>query len=239
MSKKEAVFIHVGANLVLVTIVAALLFGSLIGMGAVTAGGKNKAVYQGNTAEPRVSLMINVYWGTEYLDEMLRVLEAYDVKITFFLGGSWAAANSEIVLKMVQKGHELGNHGYSHKDHKKLSLKQNTDEIAVTGKLIQTLTGTAPLLFAPPSGSMGEAMFTACAELGYKVIMWSKDTVDWRDKDEDIVFKRATKNLQNGDLILMHPTAHTLKALPKILNHYKTSNFRAVTVSENLSPSNL
>ena len=65
--------------------------------------------------------------------------------------------------------------------------------------------------------------------------MWSKDTIDWRDKDESLVFSRATKNLKGGDLILMHPTEHTKNALKKILDYYKENGFSAVTVSEHIA----
>ena len=64
--------------------------------------------------------------------------------------------------------------------------------------------------------------------------MWSKDTIDWRDKDCDLIIKRATTNLTNGDLILMHPKEHTLKALPFIIESCINGGFEIVTVSENL-----
>ncbi|MEG1609510.1 MAG: polysaccharide deacetylase, partial [Clostridia bacterium] len=93
-------------------------------------------------------------------------------------------------------------------------------------------------LFAPPSGSFDKTTLSVAEELDMRVIMWSKDTVDWRDKDENIVFKRATNKVGGGDLILMHPTAHTLKALPKILEFYKDNGLRQVIVSENLKETN-
>jgi len=65
--------------------------------------------------------------------------------------------------------------------------------------------------------------------------MWSKDTIDWRDKDSELCYSRATKNAKSGELILMHPTEHTLKALPNIINYYKENNFTITTVSDNIS----
>jgi peptidoglycan/xylan/chitin deacetylase (PgdA/CDA1 family) len=62
--------------------------------------------------------------------------------------------------------------------------------------------------------------------------MWSKDTIDWRDKSSKIVYNRATKNIIGGDLVLMHPKKHTLEALPNILEYYKEQKLLAVTVSE-------
>ena len=75
-------------------------------------------------------------------------------------------------------------------------------------------------------------MLDVCDELGVKVIMWSKDTIDWRDKDYEVITKRATKDIQSGDMVLMHPTEQTVKALPHILDYYKEKGLEAVTVSE-------
>jgi len=90
--------------------------------------------------------------------------------------------------------------------------------------------------FAPPSGAIGASMLKVCEQLSMKVIMWSKDTIDWRDKDYNLIFKRATQNIENGDLVLMHPTEHTVKALPLILTYYKQNGFKAVNLSVNLTP---
>jgi len=64
--------------------------------------------------------------------------------------------------------------------------------------------------------------------------MWSKDTIDWRDNDPDLIYFRATNNIMNGDMILMHPTAHTLAALPRILDYFAGRGFGVVRVSENI-----
>ena len=93
-------------------------------------------------------------------------------------------------------------------------------------------------LFAPPSGAFNKTTLQVANDLGYKTIMWSKDTIDWRDKDADLVYTRATKNVVGGDLILMHPTEHTAKALPNILEYYKNNNLVATTVSNTISSTN-
>ena len=65
--------------------------------------------------------------------------------------------------------------------------------------------------------------------------MWSKDTIDWRDADAQVILDRATKNLKNGDLVLMHPTKATLNALPQIIQKIKENNFNIVNVSKNIA----
>ena len=82
--------------------------------------------------------------------------------------------------------------------------------------------------------SLEQNTLAACSDMEYRVIMWSKDTIDWRDHDENVVYKRATENVEGGELILMHPKEHTLKALPRILSYYEKEGLKTVTVSQNI-----
>lgn len=224
-------------NAILITLIVGMFF--LAFTGGVKSAFANKtnleAVYRGNAEKNNVSLMINVYWGTEFIEPMLEVLKNKEVKTTFFVGGTWANSNTEILQKIVEDGHEIANHGYYHKDHKYLSDERNQEEIYITHKLIKELVNVEMNLFAPPSGSYNAKTLEIANNLGYKTIMWTKDTIDWRDKDSSLAFSRATKNPKNGDLILMHPTAHTLKALPEIIKFYKEKGFNLTTVSETIA----
>ena len=193
-------------------------------------GGESvQAIYSGNNQKNNVSLMINVYENAEIVNQMIQVLNDYNVKATFFVGGCWADDNKETLVNIVESGNEIANHGYFHLDYDK-----NYQEINLTGIIIQSLSGVKPTLFAPPSGSFSDHTLESAFNLNYKVIMWSKDTIDWRDSDVDLIVKRATKNPESGDFILMHPKLHTLKALPSIIEFYQNSGFGLVTVSENL-----
>ena len=136
--------------------------------------------------------------------------------------------------QILDNGHEVGNHGYWHKDHKILNYQKNKEEMLLTHKVVKQLTGYDIKLFAPPSGSFGETTLKVAQELGYKTIMWTKDTIDWRDKDANLIYSRAIKNACGGDLILMHPTKDTLKALPNIISFYTQSGYKLTTVSQNI-----
>lgn len=230
--------VNVATNVIIVSVLVAIALVGLSGASAVPVSG-NAAIYNGNSERAEVSLMFNVYWGTEYIEPILKVLDDYGVKTTFFIGGSWASKNNSTLKLIAEHGHEIGNHGYSHKDAKNLSYAQNADEISLTNKLIKEVLGVEVTLFAPPSGSIGSNMFSACADLNQKVIMWSRDTIDWRDKDSSLVLKRATTGIQNGDFVLMHPTAQTLEALPAILKSLSEQGFKVKTVSECLRPQSL
>ena len=190
------------------------------------------AIYSGNTQKANVSLMVNVYWGSEYLDKMLDIFKENEIKTTFFLGGMWVLDNEDLVKRIEAEGHELANHGYKHKDQDKLTYEQAKVEIETTHSLIKRLTGREMTLFAPPSGAYNKQTITVAEELGYKTIMWSKDTIDWRDQDKTLIINRATKNIKNGDLILMHPTSSTVDALPDIIQTIKQAGFNITTVSK-------
>ena len=193
-----------------------------------------KAIYRGNEDNANATLCINVYWGTEYLSDMLDILSQHQVKTTFFVGGIWANQNVELLRRIVDDGHELGNHGYYHKDHKNIDYDRNVQEIDITHKLVKELVGYEMTMFMPPSGSYGSQTLEAAENLGYTTIMWSKDTIDWRDKDTSLILKRATKNIQNGDIVLMHPTKCTKNALNDIIVAYKTAGISIVPVSQNI-----
>lgn len=192
----------------------------------------DNVIYNGNRDSNKVCLMFNVYWGTEYLDGILDVLDMYDIKTTFFVGGQWVEKESEYLEKIYSSGHEIGNHGYFHKDQEYLNYEQNYEEIKVNHDLVKVSIGVEMNLFAPPSGSFNKATIESAEELGYKTIMWSRDTIDWRDKDTNLIFSRATNNISGGDLVLAHPTECTLKALPLILEYYKINNIQATTVTD-------
>lgn len=198
------------------------------------SGVKERVVYRGNS-ESGVSLMFNVYWGSEEVEGILAVLEEYGAKATFFVGGSWADDNTALVRRMAEEGHEVASHGYFHRDHTALGYDENYKEIRQSVDFLARASGQAIKLFAPPSGAYSDETVLAAESLGLKTVMWSRDTVDWRDHDASLCYTRATENLEAGELILMHPMPHTLEALPRILGYCRTHGLRAVTVSENLS----
>ena len=204
--------------------------------GAVGAFSSNNSqiIYSGNTKNNTISLMFNVYMGNEYVEKIIEVLNNNNVKATFFVGGVWVEKNQECFMKIYNSGNEIASHGYWHKDHSKLSDEAQINEIMLTDKLISSLTGVKMTLFAPPSGAFNKHTAYIAENLGYKTIMWSKDTIDWRDQDGDIIYTRATKNCQSGDLILMHPTNSTANTVDKIIKYYKEKGLNVDTVSKNI-----
>ena len=224
---KIALFTNIFLAVVLVAVGTVCFFP----FGAMTAGKlSDRVYYNGNKDSNYISIMFNVYGGTEYISEILDTLDEYNVHATFFVGGSWADDHAEILTQIRDRGNELGNHGYFHKNQDALTLEKNKEEIGVCGELVERLTGVKMNLFAPPSGAYAEQTVEAAEGLGYKVIMWSKDTIDWRDHDQT-----ATNGVCGGDLVLAHPTQETAAALSSILAYYRDQGLEQVPVSVNIS----
>ena len=232
---KENFFRNIIANLLIVLILISIVF---IGFSneviTVLSSNNYEAIYRGNKENKNVSLMINVYWGEELIPQFIDILKKYDCNATFFVGGSYVAKHEHVLTQIVSSGNELGNHGYYHKDCTTISKERIYEEIYITHNLVKELVGYEMTLFAPPSGAVNRQTCEIAASLNYKTIMWSKDTIDWRDKDCELIYNRAIKNPQNGDLILMHPTPETLKCFEKIIKFYIDNGFSITTVSKNI-----
>ena len=165
-----------------------------------------RVIYSGNENKNNVCFMINVYQNEDCVRNILDILDIYNCKTTFFIGGSWAVKNIDLIKEIYTRGHELGNHGFYHKDQDTLDFDGNIQEIKMCHEVVSKNLGIEMTLFAPPSGAYTITTVDAATSLNYKTIMWTHDTIDWRDQNADLIYNRATKNLSNGDLILMHPT---------------------------------
>ena len=202
---------------------------------SVSTKSDNVNIYRCVEENPKgVSLMFNVYWGTDEVYRILTILSEFDAVATFFIGGCWADDNVDCLKAIYEAGHEIGNHGYFHKEHSKFNFEQNQKEIHTCNQFIQQAIGVKPMLFAPPSGAYNDDTIAAAASLGLSTVLWSKDTIDWRDKNAALIYTRATKNVKNGDFILMHPMKETADALRDILKFYQNHGLKSVTVSQNL-----
>ncbi|WP_255298336.1 polysaccharide deacetylase family protein [Brevibacillus dissolubilis] len=193
-------------------------------------------IYRGNQSKPVVSFMVNVAWGNKELGQILDILDKEGVKTTFFLDGSWVKKYPELAKEIANRGHEIGNHAYSHPDMSKLGPGAIRMQIGKTQSVIEKTTGIKPTLFAPPSGSFNQSTVDiAHAEFKMKTILWTADTVDWRNPPVDQMVERIRTRIGNGTLILMHPTESSAVGLKQMLQMAKQRGLTPTTVSEVLS----
>lgn len=237
--KVESFFRNFVCNFVIITL---LSFFILCGLGnkkdniiTVSNSEYNGTIYAGDKTKNYVSIMINVYWGNEYLEQMLDILKNSNIKTTFFVGGSWADTTPLLLKRIFDEGHEIGNHGYNHKEHGKISKEKNFEEIKKCHDKVKEIVGVSMNLFAPPGGSYNKNTINSATSLGYKTIMWTRDTIDWRDHNSDLIYSRAISNMSGGDLILMHPTKESVVALKQIIEYVTNNNLKIMPVSDVIS----
>jgi probable sporulation protein (polysaccharide deacetylase family) len=211
-----------------------LLLTLLPGMLVLLKSGQHlppQPIYHGNLNKPSVAITCNVFWGEEYLPAMLDTLDKYNVKATFFIGGTWAKENPELLKRIAAAGHEIGNHSYSHPHSSRLSLEDNKRQIIQAEDIIAGCTGKRTRLYAPPYGEFNDTVLVAAGELGYTTIMWSIDTIDWQLPPKELIISRVMKKLHNGAIILLHPTAPTAQALPELIERIQGSGYTIAPVS--------
>ncbi|WAA13557.1 polysaccharide deacetylase family protein [Fervidibacillus halotolerans] len=189
-------------------------------------------IYRGHPEKPTVAITINVAWGNEYISSILATLKRQQVHATFFLEGKWAKQNTDLVKMIFNEGHEIGNHSYSHPDFARLTVAETKKELEETNRIIEAAIGVKPSLFAPPSGSFREETVQIADEMNMQTIMWTVDTIDWRNPPTEVVLNRVRKQVHNGAIILMHPTESTSNALEQILIELKDRGYIPSTISE-------
>lgn len=190
-----------------------------------------EAIYRGHPDKPMVALLINVAWGNEYIPKMLDILKKHHVKATFFLEGRWVKNHPDMAKMIVDAGHEIGNHSYSHPDLKTLGNAKIREELVKTNEVIEATTGVKCKWFAPPSGSYRDDVVEIAADLDMKTIMWSVDTIDWQNPSPSVIVKRVMSKVHRGAMILMHPTLPAAEALEPLIISIQQKEYEIGDVS--------
>lgn len=226
--KKNIIIVAVA----LVLAVGMMSWGFFAQQSAVTTSDLREPIFQGNSGAKAVAITVNVDWGEEYIPEMLKQFKAADAKVTFFVTGRWAEKNPELLKQMAKEGHSIQNHGYRHLHFNSLSAEQGSAEIKKAEEIIKGITGTKTRYFASPYGEFNSNVVAAAANIDYKLIMWSVDTVDWKRPLPETIVSRVIKKVHNDAIILMHPTEPTVKALPEMLKQLQAEKYKMLTIDK-------
>ena len=166
-----------------------------------------------------------------YTAHLLDVLDQYGAKATFFLIGSKVSSQANVVRSIHARGHQLGNHSWSHPELPKLPVDQIAGEIDRTNDAIKQATSVTPAILRPPYGAVNGVVLEQLRLRGMSSILWSVDTRDWADRNSDIVCSRAVAGARPGAIILMHDIHQTsVGAVPCILSALKQQGYSFVTV---------
>ncbi|MFZ3587872.1 polysaccharide deacetylase family protein [Bacillus sp. DJP31] len=192
-------------------------------------------IYKGHPEKKMVSFIINVAWGNDYLPPMLETLKKHKVKATFFLEGRWVKSNPDLAKMIVDAGHEVGNHSYTHPNLKTLTTPLIREQLTKTNNVIEATTSQKPLWFAPPSGSYRQDVVDVALELNMRTVMWSVDTVDWQKPTPSVLINRVMTKIHPGAIILMHPTEATVISLDTLITKIKEKQYKIGSVTNLLN----
>lgn len=200
---------------------------------AVVASRKVLPIYSVDRDDKVISVTFDASWGGDKTRKILDLLDEYDAKATFFLVGIWVDQFPELVQEIAARGHEIGNHSASHAHFTQISDAKIRQELASCSDKIEALTGTRPTLFRPPYGDYNSNVITIVRDEGYEAVQWSVDSLDWKNRGVEDLIRRATSNVQSGDIILFHnDSQYIVDALPAILKFYQAEGFKIVSAKD-------
>lgn len=191
------------------------------------------AIYNG-APNKMVALTFDATYGdNNQIHKILKTLRDNNIKATFFLSGIWLINYPHLVREIVKEGHEIGNHSYTHPHMTQITLEEVNNQVIRTDALIRNITGKTPYLFRPPYGEYNQAILNELASLGYVTIMWTIDTVDWKNPGVDQIISRVVNNVEPGAIVLMHQdSSQSAEALPEIISQLKDLGYSFGTVTQ-------
>jgi polysaccharide deacetylase family sporulation protein PdaB len=177
-----------------------------------------------------------------YTPRILEVLHQNNVQATFFVLGSQADKYPRVMQWISRAGHEIGNHGYLHRDLHKLTEQEVYDDIKRGERSILRTTGILAQYYRPPGGVITHDVLNAVQASGYDVIHWSVDPQDWSlTRTASAIAKSVKRDVSPGDIILFHDGGlnqkQTVAALQDLIQHLRSQGYRFVTISQLLEES--
>ena len=208
-----------------------------IGRGTLFCASAETEVYRSvKTDSMKIALTFDDGPHPRLTEEILNTLDEYSVKATFFMVGINVQNYPDTAREVINRGHEIGNHTFTHPLVAKLDEAALEHEIGACEDVLEELCEYRPHLFRPPEGALTSSV-SDCSERGdYSLVLWSLDTRDWEVKNADKIVQTVLSKVQAGDIILMHDYigvgSKTPQALKILLPELIARGFEPVTVSE-------
>ena len=196
------------------------------------------AAYLGDTREKVLYLTFDAGYENGCTEQVLDTLKKHQVRAAFFLVGNYIERNADLVRRMVEEGHIVGNHTMHHYDMSKLSQKETfSKELTDLEDLFRQTTGKElPKFYRPPQGVYSQDNLKMAKELGYKTVFWSLAYVDWlNDKQptREEAFRKLLPRTHNGAVVLLHSTSKTnAEILDDLLTQWENLGYRFGSLEE-------
>lgn len=187
-----------------------------------------------NVKKKHISLTFDDGPHPEHTLKTLALLRKFSQKATFFVIGKNADKNADIVKQILADGHTIGNHSHGHSQIIGFyPTKKVISEIEQTNKILREQTGKHTLLYRPPFGVTNPNIAKAITKTNMQAIGWNTRSLDTLKISEGTIYKRITRNLKPGDVVLLHDTSEkTLRVLERLLVTMKKKDITSVTINE-------
>ncbi len=199
-------------------------------------------VYIGNPTtpdgDPQVNISFDVQGDPGQLYKILDILDQYGVRTTFFMQGEWVEQYPEAAQEIVKRGHELGNHSWTHFNFSEMTAEEVTKELVDTEALVKEVTGqTTKPFFRPPYGSRSDVSLATAFDLGYTTIIWTYGADEWREgATAQDIYDNVYGNKAPGALYYTHTDRQIIiDALPRVIEAFQADGYKLVTVGEILA----
>ncbi len=199
------------------------------------------AYYTGDTKDKKIYLTFDAGYENGYTEKILDVLKKHNTKATFFLVGNFLETSPELVKRMAEEGHIVGNHTMTHPDMSAISdMESFKKEIEGVENLYKEVTGKNLLkIYRPPQGKYSEDNLRMAQELGYKTIFWSLAYVDWYNDNQptkEQAFDKLIPRIHNGAIVLLHSTSKTnSEILDELLTKWEDMGYIISPITELLA----
>lgn len=195
------------------------------------------AYYIGDTSEKIIYLTFDEGYEAGYSGQILDVLKENDVKATFFVTGHYLNTQPELVKRMAEEGHIVGNHSFNHLDHTTVTDEEMVEDIESCQKLItETIGYEMPKFFRPPAGVYSIRTLEKAQELGYKTIFWSFAYKDWDTNAQpttEEAYDMVMTNYHNGCIMLLHAVSEAnTNALDSMIKSLKQEGYEFRSLME-------
>lgn len=180
-------------------------------------------------SDKEIYLTFDQGYENGYTAPILDTLKEKNVKAVFFLTGDYAERNPELVRRMIDEGHIIGNHGMKHASLPSLSAEDAKNEIMSLHNFVKEKYGYEMTYFRPPCGEYSEQSMAVCNELGYKTLLWSFAYQDWdvnNQPDPAAAFDKVSNAAHGGGIYLLHSVSSTnAEILPRVIDSLREQGF--------------
>jgi peptidoglycan/xylan/chitin deacetylase (PgdA/CDA1 family) len=189
---------------------------------------------QARVDQPYIAMTFDDGPSAENTPRLLEMLKQRNIKATFFLIGQNAAANPDLVRRILADGNEIGNHSWTHPQLSKLSDDRVTTEITKTQDAIKEASGFTPTILRPPYGAITPRQREWIENrFGLNIILWSVDPFDWKRPGASVITQRILSQAHPGSIILSHDIhKQTIDAMPATLDGLIAKGYKFATVSQ-------